>query len=167
MLSFGIINKRKTIKSTNIINDPYDNYNELELDVAESGRTMEYYIIKDINKIKFLKFSFSPKKDLYNHTLWTDENFENLNLMIENLMKNDISNEYLNYEFGHFPMKKDKDNEDKESDNEIDWEYSSPGISEGEVYFKNKPDIKNKNFDKYEEFEYHSNIEDIKPIVKY
>jgi len=159
--------KEKTIKSPNIINDPYDNYNELELDMAESGRTMEYYISKDINKIKFLKFSFSPKKDLYNHTLWTDENFENLNLIIENLMKNDISNEYLNYEVGNFLMKKNKDIEDKESDNEIDSDYSSPGISEGEEYFKNKIDIKNKYFGKYEEFEYHSNIEDIKPIVKY
>ena len=65
----------KALKSPNIINDPYDDYNELELENAESGGVMEYYISKDINKIKFLKFSFSPKKDLCNSSLWTGENF--------------------------------------------------------------------------------------------
>ena len=92
--------KDKEINSPNIINDQYDNYNELSLEVAKSGRIMEYYICKDINKIKFLKFSFGPKKDLYNPNLWTDENLEKLNLLIENLMKKNTQTigDYLKYE---------------------------------------------------------------------
>jgi hypothetical protein len=161
--------KEKTIKSPNIINDPYDNYNELELERAESGRTMEYYISNDINKIKFLKFSFSPKKDLYNHNLWTDENFEKLNLIIENLMKINDSKDYLSYEIDFFPSKKireNKESKDDEDDKEIsDWEYSSQGRSNDEDVFQNKPDNKTKNIEI--EFENNSDIEDVKPIVKY
>ena len=161
--------KEKTIKSPNIINDPYDNYNDLELERAESGRTMEYYISNDINKIKFLKFSFSPKKDLYNHNLWTDENFEKLNLVIENLMKINDSKDYLSYEIDFFPSKKireNKESKDDEDDKEIsDWEYSSQGRSNDEDVFQNKPDNKTKNIEI--EFENNSDIEDVKPIVKY
>jgi hypothetical protein len=110
--------KDKEINSPNIINDPYDNYNKLSLKVAESGRIMEYYISKDINKIKFLKFSFSPKKDLYNQNLWTDENFEKLNLLIENLMNNIPQKEtgYLKYEIAFFPEKTDKEIEENKYD---------------------------------------------------
>ena len=68
-----LIIKEKTIKLSNTINDPYDYYDELELDMAES---------KDIKKNKILKFLFSLKKSLYNYKLWTDENFEKLNLKI-------------------------------------------------------------------------------------
>ena len=159
--------KEKALKSPNIINDPYDDYNELELENGESGRIMEYYISQDINKIKFLKFSFSLKKDLYNHNLWTDENFEKLNMIIDNLMSN-ISNDYLNYEISCFPTKKIKDNKEikgskKEDENENDWEYSS----EDEEFLQNKPDIKNSNCKIYEEYKYYSDFEDVKPIVKY
>ena len=162
--------KEKTLKSPNIINDPYDDYNELELENAESGRVMEYYISKDINKIKFLKFSFSPKKDLCNSSLWTGENFENLNIKIENLMKNPkISKDYLKYEIHSFPKKKIKDNknaQENEGKNEIDWEYSSHMESEDEEFLRNKSDIKNDNSEENEKFN-HFDFLDIKPIVKY
>ena len=162
----------KALKLPNIINDPYDNYKELELESAERGRVMEYYISKDINKIKFLKFSFSPKKDLYNSSLWTGENFENLNIKIENLMKNPkIPKDYLKYEIHSFPNKKIKDNtnaQEKEGKNEIDWEYSSHMESEEEEeeFLRNKSDIKNDNFEENEKFN-HFDFLDIKPIVKY
>ena len=161
--------KEKALKSPNIINDPYDDYNELELENGESGRIMEYYISQDINKIKFLKFSFSLKKDLYNHNLWTDENFEKLNLIIENLMKINDSKDYLSYEIDFFTNKKireNKESKDDEDDKEIsDWEYSSQGRSNDEDFFQNKPDNKTKNIEI--EFENNSDIEDVKPIVKY
>ena len=48
-----LLKKEKTLKSKKIIKDPYDDYNELVLENAESGRVVEYYISKDINKIKF------------------------------------------------------------------------------------------------------------------
>ena len=162
--------KEKTIKSPNIINDPYDDYKELELDRAESGRTLEYYISNDINKIKFLKFSFSPKKDLYNHNLWTDENFEKLNLIIETLMKKTTSKEYLYYEIDCFPKKnkeKIKEINDDKNENENEWEYSSPRISEDEDFLNDKPDIKDKINKTKEEYENYSDIEDIRPIIKY
>ena len=165
-----LIIKEKTLKSPNIINDPYDDYNELELESAESGRVMEYYINKDINKIKFLKFSFSPKKDLYNSSLWTDENFEKLNIIIENLMENsEIPEDYLNYEIRSFPKKRIKDNKkipESEEKNEIDWEYSSHMESEDEEFLRNKSDIKNNSFEENEKF-HHFEFLDIKPIVKY
>ena len=104
----------KIIKSPNIINDPHNNYNELKLENGESGRTMEYYISKDINRIKFLKFSFSPKKVLYNPILWTEENFENLNKIIENLMENQskrIFGKY--YRLFSIPTKYDERRENK------------------------------------------------------
>ena len=160
--------KEKTLKLPNIIKDQYDDYNELELESAESGRVMEYYISKDINKIKFLKFSFSQKKDLYNSNLWTDENFEKLNIIIENLMKNKkISKDYLKYEMHSFPKKKIKDNKKvQQGENEIDWEYSSHMESEDEEFLGNKSDIKNDNFEENEKFN-HFDFLDIKPIVKY
>ena len=167
-----LIIKDKEINSPNIINDPYDNYNELSLEMAESGRIMEYYISKDINKIKFLKFSFSPKKDLYNHNLWTDENFEKLNLLIENLMKNIHKKEpeYMKYEISFFPKKKDKEIKEikyDENDDEIDWEFSSPQKSEDEENSKNKSTIKNYDSKIDDELENSFEYEEIKPIVKY
>ena len=164
--------KDKEIKSPNIISDPYDDYSELSLKMEESGRTIEYYLSQDIDKIKFLKFSFSPKKDLYNPNLWTDENFEKLNLIIENLMENNNTDEYLDYEIAFFPKKTNKKNEEiKETENEnnseIDWEFSSPQLSEDEQYFKNNPDIKNNNYKKSNGLENSFEYEDVKPIIKY
>ena len=164
--------KDKDINSPNIINDPYDNYNELSLKVAESGRIMEYYISKDINKIKFLKFSFSPKKDLYDRDLWTDENFEKLNLLIENLMINIPENEigYLKNEIAFFPEKTDKeiDNiKNDENDDEIDWVFSSPRKSDGEENYKNKSAINNYDSKNDDELENSFEYDEIKPIVKY
>ena len=52
-----LVIKDKKLSSPNIIHDPYNQYNELRLERSESGRTLEYYINKYINKIKFLKFS--------------------------------------------------------------------------------------------------------------
>ena len=159
----------KTIKSPNIINDPYDNYQETELEIGESGRTMEYYINNDINKIKFLKFSFSSKTDLCNHYLWTDENFESLNNIVEKLMDKCKSNEYLDYEMGHFIMKKVESNEEieEEKSSEIDWDFSSPANSDYEEDLKNKSDFQNDKFQNSEKFEIDSDEEDDKPIVKY
>ena len=159
----------KAIKSPNIINDPYDNYQEIELEIGESGRTMEYYINNDINKIKFLKFSFSSKTDLCNHYLWTDENFESLNNIVEKLMDKCKSNEYLDYEMGHFIMKKVESNEEieEEKSSEIDWDFSSPANSDYEEDLKNKSDFQNDKFQNSEKFEIDSDEEDDKPIVKY
>ena len=166
-----LIIKDKLIKSPNIINDPYDNYKEFSLEMAESGRIMEYYLSQDIKKIKFLKFSFSPKKDLYNPDLWTDENFEKLNLIIENLLKKYPKNEYLEYQIAYFPNKNNKQNEEimsdeNENNSEIDWEFSSPQISEDEQSFKDKPDIKS-NDNKKINLEKSLADEDVIPIVKY
>ena len=159
----------KTIKSPNIINDPYDNYQETELEIGESGRTMEYYINNDIKKIKFLKFSFSSKTDLCNHYLWTDENFESLNNIVEKLMDKCKSNEYLDYEMGHFIMKKVESNKEieEEKSSEIDWDFSSPANSDYEEDLKNKSDFQNDKFQNSEKSETDSNEEDDKPIVKY
>ena len=159
----------KTIKSPNIINDPYDNYQETELEIGESGRTMEYYINNDIKKIKFLKFSFSSKTDLCNHYLWTDENFESLNNIVEKLMDKCKSNEYLDYDMGHFIMKKVESNKEieEEKSSEIDWDFSSPANSDYEEDLKNKSDFQNDKFQNSEKFEIDSDEEDDKPIVKY
>ena len=166
-----LIIKDKLIKSPNIINDPYDNYKEFSLEMAESGRIMEYYLSQDIEKIKFLKFSFSPKKDLYNPNLWTDENFEKLNLIIGNLIKKYPTKEYLEYQIAFFPNKNNKQNEEimddeNENDIKIDWEFSSPQISEDEQSFKDKSDIKS-NDNKKINLEKSLADEDVIPIVKY
>ena len=153
--------KEKSLKSPNIINDPYDDYNELELENGESGRIMEYYFSQDINKIKFLKFSFSLKKDLYNHNLWTDENFDKLNLIIENLIEDYNSQEYLSNEIDYFPNKK------IENDFQNDLENSSPEVSEDEKFNKKKKSIKNKTFKKDLDFEDFLEFIDVKPLVKY
>ena len=165
--------KDKKIKSPNVINDPYDIYNELQLEKKESGRTMEYYLSQDIKKIKFLKFSFSPKKDLYNPNIWTDENFEKLNQIIGNLMDNNDTEEYLDYKIAFFPKKENKKNEEIENveientNIEIDWEFSSPEISEDEKNFNNKPDMKNIYFHQNDKLENSFEYEDEKPIIKY
>ena len=164
-----LIIREKTIKTPNIINEPYDNYQEIELEIGENGRTMEYYVNNDIKKIKFLKFSFSSKTDLCNHYLWTDENFESLNNIVEKLMDKCKSNEYLDYEMGHFIMKKVESNEEieEEKSSEIDWDFSSPANSDYEEDLKNKSDFQNDKFQNSEKFEIDSDEEDDKPIVKY
>ena len=162
--------KDKKTKSPNVINDPYNNYKELELDMPESGRTMEYYISKDIMKIKFLKFSFSSKTDLYDHNLWTGENFENLNLKIENLMNKCNSYEYMDYKMGFFPIKKNIENKEIvscENNDEIDWEFSSLQYSDDEENFRDKSDFQNKDIKNDGEFEINYDDEDVIPIVKY
>ena len=164
--------KDKKIKSPNVINVPYDNYNELQLEKEESGRIMEYYLSQDIKKIKFLKFSFSPKKDLYNYNIWTDENFEKLNQIIGNLMDKNDTEEYLDYEIAFFPKKtnnQNKENEDDKNENniEIDWEFSSLEESEDEQYFNNKPDMKNIYFNQNDKSKNSFEYEDEKPIIKY
>ena len=162
--------KEKTLKSPNIINDPYDDYNELELESAESGRVMDYYISKDINKIKFLKFSFSPKKDLNNLDLWTDENFEKLNIKIDYLKNKNKSEEYLDYKLSYFPSKQDKDELKENNEDEIDWDISSFKFSDEEDPIENKSDVKNKLLkeeEEFEKFENYPDFRDIKPIVKY
>ena len=97
-----LVLKEKKINSPNIINDPYNKYNELRLEKAESGRILEYYINKDINKIEFLKFSFIPKSKLNDYKLWIDKDFNKINIIIEQLME-DNSKQYLNYGLNYFP----------------------------------------------------------------
>ena len=152
-----LVIKDKTMKSPNIINDPYDNYKDLELEMEESGRTMEYYISNDINKIKFLKFSFTPKSELNDPKLWIDKNFEKLNLLIEQLMDKTASYEYLNNNIYYFPKVKTNIIEENkiENKNQImnDWKESSPENSDDEKIFRNKQDIKNKTFKTKEKIE--------------
>ena len=166
-LKLAITNK--IIKSPNVINDPHNNYNELKLENGESGRTMEYYISEDINKIKFLKFSFSPKKVLYNPKLWTEENFENLNKIIENLMEKQ-SKDYLENILGSFPSPKNVMNEEKikseENQNEGDWELSSPAITEEDEDPEDNKLDSTKEY-KIENESISQKIKKIKPIIKY
>jgi len=103
------------IQSPNIFNNPHNNYMELKMNNAEIGRILDFYISKDINQIKFLKFSFTSKSQLMDEKLWVDENFEKLNKMIEELMKNAIL-DYLKYEMSYFPS----DNEDNEDEDNFD-----------------------------------------------
>ena len=70
-----------------------------------------------------------------------------------------------------FLKKKIKDNknaQENEGKNEIDWEYSSHMESEEEEeeFLRNKSDIKNDNSEENEKFN-HFDFLDIKPIVKY
>ena len=68
-----------------------------------------------------------------------------------------------------FLKKKIKDNknaQENEGKNEIDWEYSSHMESEDEEFLRNKSDIKNDNSEENEKFN-HFDFLDIKPIVKY
>ena len=162
--------KEKGVKSPTIINDPHYNYEQLKLIKGESGRTMEYYISKDIDKIKFLKFSFSPKKDLNNLDLWTDENFEKLNIKIDYLKNKNKSEEYLDYKLSYFPSKQDKDELKENNEDEIDWDISSFKFSDEEDPIENKSDVKNKLLkeeEEFEKFENYPDFRDIKPIVKY
>ena len=123
------------IQSPNIFNNPHNNYKELKMNNAESGRILEFYISKDINQIKFLKFSFTSKSKLLDEKLWIDENFEKLNKVTEELMKNAIL-DYLKYEMSYFP----NDNEDSEdSDDNEDKDDLDNEKHDGE---EDKPDLK-------------------------
>lgn len=42
--------------SPEVINNPFNNYEELRLEKAESGRILEFYISSDIKQIKFFIF---------------------------------------------------------------------------------------------------------------
>ena len=165
--------KDKTINSPNVIHDPYNKYNELRLERSESGRTLEYYISKDINKIKFLKFSFSPKSKLNNYKLWIDKDFSQINLIIDDLIINSSNDYYLQYSLSYFPTNieneknyKNNVSEDNE-ENENSWEISSPEISEGEENIKGNKKNNKEKYNDADEFGEPDDIEDIKPIVKY
>ena len=93
--------------------------------------TIEYYKSYGINKIKFLKLSRSQKKKFNNPDSPTDEYFEKLNLIIENLMEKDAIDENLdcNSSFYQRGIKKTKKENKvlirkKENDDEIDWDFS-------------------------------------------
>ena len=98
----------------------------------ESGRILEFYISKNIEKIKFLKFSFTPKSQLLDEKLWVDENFEKLNEVIDELMK-DSKSDYLKYDMAYFPNDKECKNEDED-----DIILDNENFSENE----DKPDLK-------------------------
>ena len=102
-----------TIESPNVINDPYNYYEELNLKKAEMGRVMEYYINKDIKKIKFLKFDFSSKTNLLKKELWINKTFDELDKNIDKLIKDSNDLSFEENEIGFFPG----DNESGDSNN--------------------------------------------------
>ena len=159
--------------SPNVIHDPYNKYKELGLERNESGRTLEYYISKDINKIKFLKFSFSPKSKLNNYKLWIDKDFSQINLIIDDLILNSSNDYYLQYALSYFPTnvekeKNDKNNENKNNEeNENIWEFSSPAVSEAEEDIKENKSYNKRKINDENEFGESDNYIDKKPIVKY
>ena len=109
---------------------------------TESRRILEFYISKDINQIKFLKFSFTSKSKLLDEKLWIDENFEKLNKVTEELMKNAIL-DYLKYEMSYFPNDNEdsedsEDNEDNEDKNDLDNKNHDGEEDKPDLKFKKK-----------------------------
>ena len=87
------------------------------------------------------------------------------------MIKKYPTKEYLEYQIAFFPNKNNKQNEEimddeNENDIKIDWEFSSPQISEDEQSFKDKSDIKS-NDNKKINLEKSLADEDVIPIVKY
>ena len=99
------------ISSPNIFHNPHNGYYEKEMKNSEIEKILDFYISQDIDKIKFLQFSFTPKSKLLDENLWIDENFEKLNKLMEELIKN-TNYEHLKYEIPYFQG----DNEDIEDD---------------------------------------------------
>ena len=160
----------KKLSSSNIIHDPHNKYNELRLERSENGRILEYYISRDITKIKFLKFSFSPKSKLIDYRLWIDKDFSQINSIIDDLIINNSDGDYLQYALGYLPIsgnEKNNENEDSEEENESNWEFSSPAITEGEEDIKENILDNKEKFNDADEFGERDDFEDIKPIVKY
>ena len=137
-----------TIESPNIINDPYNNYEELKLKRGEMGRVMEYYINKDIKKIKFLKFDFSSKSKLLKKELWVNKNFDELDKNIDELIKDNNDLSFEENEIGFFPG----DNESEENNNS---EKSSESLKD---YTISKEDKSKKLKKKEKEFNYNDFI---------
>ena len=127
-----LVARNLKVQSPTIINNPYNDYKELRMENPESGRILEFYISKNIEKIKFLKFSFTPKSQLLDEKLWVDENFEKLNEVIDELMK-DSKSDYLKYDMAYFPNDKECKNEDED-----DIILDNENFSENE----DKPDLK-------------------------
>ena len=143
-----LIMRNLGISSPNIINNPHNNYEELKLEFPESGRTFEFYISNDIEKIKFLKFSLTPKTELLNKSLWTKENFEDLNLIVERLQKTD-SGKYLEKEISYFPSKINEDSDDYDDYDDLLTEDKNP-----EETKDSRKDMFNKNYKKNNEEEF-------------
>ena len=159
-----LLQKKNKDVSPDLINYTHNKYNEIMLRVGEGGRIMEFYINNDIKKIKFLKFSFTPKKELLDKELWIGQNFDELNRKIEELMIRE-NDDYLQYDIFYFPGETDNliipyknDNKEKK-EGYID---SSAEFTEEEFYDE-ESDIKNK-YKKEEEF--HINFFEINPKNK-
>ena len=130
------------ISSPNIFLNPHNGYYEKEMKNTEIRKIFDFYINQDIDKIKFLQFSFTPKSQLLEENLWIDENFEKLNKVIEELVKN-TNFEFLKYEMPYFL----RDNEDIKEDIYL---YSqNPGKEEDKRGLKLGKNSKVKKKDRY------------------
>ena len=85
------INKSKSERNEfpNYFYNPYDNYNPTQYNYNRgNGKIFEFYISSNIDKIRFLKFSLSPLKELFDINLWVKENLDEINKIIDDKMKN-------------------------------------------------------------------------------
>ena len=67
-------------ESPNYFYNPYDNYEIYYHDEnGESGRLFEFYISRNKDDIRFLKYSLEPLPELLDADLWTGKNLDKLN----------------------------------------------------------------------------------------
>ena len=110
-------------ESPNYFYNPYDNYEIYYHDEnGESGRLFEFYISRNKDDIRFLKYSLEPLPELLDADLWTGKNLDKLNKIIHEKMNNYDINKIKNQDIVYFPIEQKKETLDYTENNE---EYDS------------------------------------------
>ena len=103
----------------------YNPHNDYELSYhtmnGESGRIFEFYISKNKDVIRFLKYSLQPLSELLEVDLWVGKNLDRLNQIINKKMENFDMDLIEDQKIAFFPtgeIEKDLINAEKQSDYE-------------------------------------------------
>ena len=116
---------REGSESPNYFYNPHDNYElSFHIENGESGRLFEFYISKNIDVIRFLKYSLEPLSNLLDINLWVGKNLNKLNQIILQRMENYDFDKIEKQKIYAFPTGQKEQNlqyakEDKDYDSEV------------------------------------------------
>lgn len=115
-----IIISREGNKSPNYFYNPHNDYElSYHTEEGENGRLFEFYISKDKDFIRFLKYSLQPLSELLEVDLWAGKNLDELKQIVVKKMENFDMDQIKNKKIAFFPTGEKEENliyAEKESD---------------------------------------------------
>lgn len=91
-------------ESPNYFYNPHNDYElSYHTENGESGRLFEFYISKNIDVIRFLKYSLQPLSELLDAGLWVGKNLDKLNQIVAKKMENFDMDKIESQKIAFFP----------------------------------------------------------------